>query len=40
MSVLVTGTMGHVGYMTAMACAEAGLDVIAHYHATYNKSWA
>lgn len=40
MSVLVTGTMGHVGYMTALACAEAGLDVVAHYHSTYNKSWA
>ncbi len=40
MSVLVTGTMGHVGYMTALACAEAGLDVIAHYHSTYNAKWA
>jgi nucleoside-diphosphate-sugar epimerase len=39
MSVLITGTMGHVGYMTAMACAEAGLDVVAHYHSTYRQAW-
>jgi len=40
MSVLVTGAMGHVGNMTAMACAGAGLDVVAHYHSTYNAAWA
>lgn len=40
MSVLVTGAMGHVGYMTALACAGAGMDVVAHYHSTYQKSWA
>ncbi len=40
MSVLVTGAMGHVGYMTALACAEAGLDVVAHYHSTYNPKLA
>lgn len=40
MSVLVTGAMGHVGYMTARACAQAGLDVVAHYHSTYNAKWA
>lgn len=40
MSVLVTGAMGHVGYMTALACAEAGLDVVAHYHASYHPPLA
>ncbi|HSB78780.1 MAG TPA: NAD(P)-dependent oxidoreductase [Candidatus Methylomirabilis sp.] len=40
MSVLVTGAMGHVGYMTALACAEAGLNVVAQYHSTYHKRWA
>ena len=30
MSVLVTGAVGNVGYITAMVCAEAGLEVVAH----------
>ncbi len=40
MSVLVTGAMGHVGYMTALACAEAGLEVVGHYHASYDPDLA
>lgn len=40
MSVLVTGAMGHVGYATALACAEAGLEVVAHYHSTFDRKLA
>jgi nucleoside-diphosphate-sugar epimerase len=40
MSVLVTGAMGHVGYITALACADAGLDVVAHYHSTFHPRLA
>jgi NAD(P)-dependent dehydrogenase (short-subunit alcohol dehydrogenase family) len=30
MNVLVTGAVGNVGYITAIVCAEAGLEVVAH----------
>jgi nucleoside-diphosphate-sugar epimerase len=30
MNVLVTGAVGNVGYITAIGCAEAGLEVVAH----------
>jgi len=30
MSVLVTGAAGNIGYITAIVCAEAGLEVVAH----------
>jgi nucleoside-diphosphate-sugar epimerase len=32
--------MGHVGYVTAQTCADAGLDVVAHYHASYDAGLA
>ncbi len=39
-AVLVTGAMGHVGYATVLACAAGGLDVVAHYHSTFDRALA
>lgn len=39
-AVLVTGAMGHVGYMTVLECVAQGLDVVAHYHASFDRRLA
>lgn len=38
--VLVTGAMGHVGYMTVLECVAQGLEVVGHYHASFDRRLA